>query len=225
MPFAIAAATGSLRLVELLDRCDFRPFVAEDDGTTLVLRRPHTARDVGTRVIHLVLLSMMLGMLIACPFMAWQRYSRWGDPKGLFLLPLLMLACWLGVKLALFAIRLEAARRIVCRPREFLLEGRGALLRHRDHLRDVSGLEAHIKRTRVRNHVVRWMYLRIRAGGELRDVGYLELDTEPEPAREVAVQTAAALMAARLGVPLAMRDEEDRLLTPPPIPASVPAPR
>lgn len=202
-------------MVELLERCDFRPFVVTDDGTTLVLRRPRSLRDTSTRVIHLMFLAMMVAAFVASPYLAWDKYSRTGEPRAVIYLPFLMLLSWGAIKLCLFAIRLEAARRIECRSGELILEGRGVFRRWREHLRGVAGLEARIVRTRVRYHVVRWMYLRVGAGGQFTDLGYLELDPAPGGRREAAAQNAAALLAARLGVPLTLRGEDDRFIPAP----------
>lgn len=201
--------------MDTLDRCDFRPFVAEDDGARLVLLRPRTAKYWATRGALYLLLLLLLGLLAVAPYGAWSKYQRYGDVIGLLGLPVLLLLVWFAMRLLLFGLRLEAAQRIVCRPGELELEGRGALRRRHQRIRDVAALVAHTVRTDTQYGPIRWLHLRVRAAGELTDLGYLELDREAEPEREAQVRAAAAWMAARLQAPLELRDEDGRLVAPP----------
>lgn len=198
-----------------LHDCDFRPFVARDDGTCLVLRRRPDLKSLALRAALYVLLLPTLGMFVVIPYGVWHKYTVFGSTKGIWAAPVLLLLCWFVVKLLLLGFQLEAARRIVCKPGEFTLEGRGALLKRREHVRDAEALEARTIRMTTEYGDVRWLRLRLRAPGGLTDIGYLELDREPEPAREARVHAAAALMATRLQVPLELQGEDDGPITPP----------
>lgn len=195
--------------------CDFRPFIAEDDGACLVLRRPPTFKSWATRAALYLLLLPLLGMFVLVPYGAWHKYTVFGSLTGFWAAPLLLLLSWFVIRLTLLGFQLEAARRIVCKPGEFILEGRGALLPRRVHVRDPQVLAARTVRTSTRYGDVRWLGLRLRAPAGITDIGYLELDRDAEPTREADVHAAAALMAARLQIPLELRDEQDNLLTPP----------
>lgn len=192
------------------DRPDFRPFDAHDDGTTLVLRRRATIKAWIFRASFYLLLLLGFGLSALIPYGAWHRYTVWGDFKGIWAAPVLLLLCWFLIKLILLGFRLEATRRIVCKPGELTVEGRGALLPYRDHIRDPRALEARTIRTTTKYGDVRWLNLRLRAAADSTGIGYLELDRDAEPTREARVHAAAALMAARLHIPLELKDEDNQ---------------
>lgn len=196
-------------------RPDFRPFVARDDGGTLVLSRPATFKTWSTRAALYLLLLLVLGLAALIPYGMWHRYTVWGDVKGLWAAPVLLLLCWFVFKLMLLGFRLEGARRIVCKPGELTLEGRGALLPRREHVRDPQALEARTIRVTTEYGDVRWLRLCLRAPAGGTDIGYLELDRNAEPTREAQVHAAAAQIASRLQVPLDLRGEDDAPLASP----------
>lgn len=195
------------------DHPDFRPFVAHDDGATLVLLRRATIKAWVLRASLYLLLLLVLGLFVLIPYGVWHRYTVWGDLKGIWAAPVLLLLCWFVLKLMLLGFRLEAARRIVCKPGELTVEGRGALRLYRDHIREPQALEARTIRTTTKYGDVRWLNLRLRAAAGSTGIGYLELDRDAEPTREARVHAAAALMAARLHVPLELKDEHNNPLT------------
>lgn len=196
------------------DQPDFRPFIAHDDGATLVLRRRASFKAWIFRASLYLLLLLGLGLSALIPYGAWHRYTVWGDFKGIWAAPVLLLLCWFLIKLMLLGFRLEATRRIVCKPGELTLEGRGALLPYRDHIRDPQALEARTIRTTTKYGDVRWLNLRLRAAADSTGIGYLALDRDAEPTREARVHAAAALMAARLHIPLELKDEHNNPIPP-----------
>lgn len=197
------------------DRHDFSPFVEHDDGSCLELLRPAGFKSWGTRACLYLLLFLMLGLVALIPYGVWHKYTVFGDTRGMWAAPVILLLCWIVIKLVLLGFQLEGAQRIVCKPGEFTLEGRGALLRRRDHVRDLEALEARTIRTTTKYGEVRWLRLRLRAASGTTDIGYLELDRDAEPTQEARVQAAAALMATRLHIPLDLRGEDSQPLTPP----------
>jgi hypothetical protein len=207
------AKLATVEAVAIDDR-DFRPFAASDDGTCLLLIRRRTFQAWVIRGTFYLLLLMTLGLALMIPFGIWHKYTVFGTLKGLWAAPVLLLLCWFAVRLVLLGFKLEATRRIVCKPGELTLEGRGALLRTREHVRDPEALEARIIRVATKYGDVRWLNLRLRAPGGLTSLGYLELARDAEPTREARVQAAAALMATRLRVPLELRDEQNNPLPP-----------
>lgn len=192
------------------DQPDFSPFIAHDDGATLVLLRRATIKAWIFRASLYLLLLLGLGLSVLIPYGAWHRYTVWGDFKNIWAAPVLLLLCWFLIKLMLLGFRLEATRRIVCKPGELTLEGRGALLPYRDHIRDPQALEARTIRTTTKYGDVRWLNLRLRAAADSTGIGYLALDRDAEPTREARVHAAAALMAARLHIPLELRGEDNQ---------------
>jgi len=210
-------ASAKLATVETvaIDDRDFRPFAASDDGTCLVLRRRRTFQAWVLRASLYLLLLLVLGLVLLIPYGIWHKYTVFGTLKGLWAAPVLLFLCWFAVRLVLLGFMLEAARRITCKPGELTLEGRGALLRTHEHVRDPEALEARIIRTTTKYGDVRWLNLRLRAPGGVTSLGYLELDRDAEPTREARVQAAAALMATRLQVPLELKDEQSNPLPPP----------
>lgn len=196
-------------------RPDFRPFIARDDGGALVLSRPATFKTWSVRAALYLLLLMVLGLAALIPYGVWHRYTVWGDVKGLWAAPVLLLLCWFVIKLMLLGFRLEGTRRIVCKPGELTLEGRGAVLARREHVRDPQALEARTIRMTTKYGDVRWLSLRLRAAAGSTDIGYLELDRDAEPTREARVHAAAAVMASRLQVPLDLRGEDEQQIPAP----------
>lgn len=198
-----------------LEPCDFRPFVARDDGTCLVLRRRRTVKDWALRIALYLLLLPTLGFFVVIPYGVWHKYTVFGSLKSIWAAPVLLVLTWFAVRLLLLGFRLEAANRIVCKPGEFTLDGRGALRRIREHVRDPLALAARTTRMTTKYGEVRWLRLRLHATSGVTDIGYLELDRDAEPTREARVHAAAALMATRLHVPLALHDEHDQPISPP----------
>jgi hypothetical protein len=190
------------------EHCDFRPFIATDDGTCLVLLRRRTANNWVLRVIVYTMLLQALALFVVIPYDAWQKYTDFGRIRGFFSAPVPLLICGVAVRLMLGGFRLDGTNRIACKPGDLLLDGRGALLRIREQVQDPVALEA--RTTKFGN--VRWLRLRVRGASGVTDIGYLALDGDAEPAREARVHAAAALMAARLGVPLELRGDQDQQL-------------
>lgn len=189
---------------------DFRPFIARDDGTCLELLRRRGAGDWLLRGALYLLLVMTLGLVLLIPYGMWHKYRTFGSTRGWYAAPLLLLLSWFAVRLLLLGFHLESTRRIVCRPGELELEGRGALLRRREQLCDLIALEARAVRNVTRYRDVRWLRLRVRTASGSTFIGYLQLDPEAEPTREARAHAAAAVIAARLQVPLELRDEHDQ---------------
>ena len=196
------------------EACDFRPFIARDDGTCLVLLRRRTFSSLFIRFALYLLLLPALASFVAIPYLVWTKVQSHGITPGLFAMPVLLLLCWVVVKLMLLGFQLEGTRRMVCRPGAFTLESRGALRKSHEHLNDLSALEARVVRTSTEYGDVRWLRLCIRAAGKSTHIGYLELDRDAEPMREARVMAAAALIATRLQVPLELRNQGDPI-TPP----------
>jgi len=194
---------------------DFRPFVARDDGTCLELLRRRSAGDWLLRGALYLLLLPTLGFFVLIPYGMWHKYRTFGSTRGWYAAPVLLLLSWFAVRLLLLGFHLESTRRIVCRPGQLDLEGRGALRRRNERLQDLVALEARTVRTTTKYRDVRWLSLRVRTAGGHSFIGYLQLDPEAEPTREAHVQAAAALIAARLQVPLELRDEHDQPISPP----------
>ncbi len=192
------------------EHCDFRPFVATDDGTCLVLLRRHTFSSVVVRFCLYLLLLLSFGLFVMIPVGACTKIMANGMTPGMFAVPVLMALCWFVVRMIPLAFQLEGARRMVCRPKAFTLESRGALFKSHEHFTDLSALEARVIRTSTRYGDVRWLQLCVGAAGKKwTRIGYLGLDRDAEPTREARVLAAAALMATRLQVPLVLRGEGD----------------
>ncbi len=196
------------------EHCDFRPFIATDDGTCLVLLRRLTFGFWAIRVCLYLLLVLALAIFVLVPYAMWATVQSRGVTPGLFAIPILLLFSWIVVKLMLHGFKLEGARRIVCRPGSLTLEGRGALFRYREQCQDFAALEARTIRQSTEHGDVRYLKLILRGPPKSTDVGHLELDRDAEPIREARVHAAATLMATRLQVPLQLRGEGE-LITPP----------
>lgn len=195
--------------------CDFRPFIATDDGTCLVLLRRRNFGFWAIRVCLYLLLVPALAMFALVPYAMWAKVQSDGVTPGLFAIPILLLFSWVLVKLMLHGFKLEGTRRIVCRPGALTLEGRGALHRYREQCEDFAALEARTIRQSTEYGDVRWLKLSLRGGPKSTDLGHLALDPDAEPIREARVQAAAALMATRLQVPLQLTGEHAEPITPP----------
>ncbi len=203
--------------------CDFRPFIATDDGTCLVLLRRRNFAFWAIRVCLYLLLVPALAIFVLIPYAMWAKLQSHGLTPGVFAMPILLLLGWVVVKLMLYGFKLEGTRRIVCRPGSLTLEGRGALLRYREQRQGFAALEARTIRQSTEYGDVRWLKLSLRGPSKSTDLGHLALDRDAEPIREARVQAAAALMATRLQVPLhltgehgeqAKQPKQDELITP-----------
>lgn len=177
----------------------FRPFVAADDGTLLVLRRRRTLGDRVLRAALSMLLLPFLGLFALIPYAAWTRSEGifgWLGAGGLLLL------LWFLWRLVLLGFRLEGVRGLTIGPGSLVLDARGALLRRQERVAGVVALAARTVTTSTEYGEVRWLRLRARTADGHTDLGYLALDARAEPAREAAARAAASTIAARLGVPL-----------------------
>lgn len=179
----------------------FRPFVATDDGATLELRHARRAGDVLMRALMYLLLVLVLGLLALIPYAAWTRGRGVGDAvlALVFLVP-----TWLVLRVVVWGLRMEGISRILLRPGAAVRWRRGVLLRGREELRGVTGVEATTITQSTEYGPVRWLHVRVLGEGGPIDLLNLHLDREAEPTREAAAQAAAATIAARLRAPLVL---------------------
>lgn len=179
----------------------FRPFVVEvDDGTRLVLSRGRSRSEWALRVglYSLVLLLVALEVLIA--FVILMR----AETLGVVLQGLTYgVTLYIILRVALFGFLFEGPRRIAVVRGELELVYRGAVRRI---VEPVLGPVAIVARTteKVTKHgdVSRWLALEVRTFARTVALWSLRLDPPGEPTREAEARGAAAMLAARLGVPL-----------------------
>ncbi|MCY1071585.1 hypothetical protein OV090_42975 [Nannocystis sp. RBIL2] len=179
----------------------FRPFVVEvDDGARLVLSRGRSRSEWALRVglYSLVLLLVGLEVLIAYVMLTHA------DSLGVVLQGLTYgVTLYIILRVALFGFLFEGPRRVVVVRGELELVYRGAVRRISE---PVLGPVAIVARSteEVTKHgdVSRWLALEVRTYARTVALWSLRLDPPGESTREAAASEAAALLAARLGVPL-----------------------
>ncbi|MFZ6185307.1 hypothetical protein [Nannocystis pusilla] len=178
----------------------FRPFVVEvDDGTRLVLSRGRSRSEWALRVglYSLVLLLVGLEGLIAYVMLA--HVETLGDVlQGLTY----GVSLYLILRLTLIGFLVEGPRRIVVVRGELELVFRGVVRQISEPVLGPVAIVARTTEKMTKHGDVRSLALEVRTFARTLALGSLELDPRGEPTREAAARDAAALLAARLGVPL-----------------------
>ncbi|WP_434419575.1 hypothetical protein [Nannocystis pusilla] len=178
----------------------FRPFVVEvDDGTRLVLSRGRSRSEWALRVGLYSAALLLVGLE---GLIAYVMLTR-ADSLGVVLQGLSYgVTLYIILRLALFGFLFEGPRRIVVVRGELELVFRGAVRRISEPVLCPVAIVARTTEKITKHGDVRSLALEVRTFARTLALGSLELDPRGEPTREAAARGAAALLAARLGVPL-----------------------
>jgi hypothetical protein len=178
----------------------FRPFVVEvDDGTRLVLSRGRSRSDWTLRLCLYLLLFLVVGLQALIVYAVWTRYDGIDDLlNGLSF----MVALYIILRVLLFCFYLEGPLRIVAVRGELTLDFRAAVRQYSEPMFGVVAIVARTMAKTTRYGEVRWLELEARTYARTLRLGALYLDPQGEPEREAAARAAAAVLAARVGVPL-----------------------
>lgn len=177
----------------------YRPYVAADDGTRLVLR---LERDLGGWLMRLGMYALLLLVLVLFALIPYAVHHRAHGVEDYLLAAVLLLITWFVFRLAVAALRIEGVTRVDIGPGGATRRATGVLLGARERLVGVTALVATTVTQTTRYGPVRWLELRARTATGLADLVDLRLDRDGEPTREAAARAAAVTVAARLGVPL-----------------------
>lgn len=177
----------------------YRPYVAADDGRSLVLRRERGLGDWLMRIGAYALLLLVLGLFALIPYAVHHRAH---GVKDYALAVVFLLMTWFVFKLVVVALRIEGLTRVDIGPGGVTRRTTGVLLGARERITGVTAVVATAVTRTTPYGPVRWLGLRARTAAGLADLVDLHLDRDGDPAREAAARRSAAAIAARLGVPL-----------------------
>lgn len=181
---------------------DFSPFTAEDDGRRIVLHRDDTGSSERLGLYWLMLLALgLLALTLSALWHRWHEVLEFGEEflKFFFYLPVVL---WLNVWIASH-LRQEGIKRVEYGPAGVDIVHRGFLFfGRRVKVRGVIALEARLLHLGTKYQQVRRINLAARTAEGRTDLGYLSFDVIDTPEDDLPVTAAAALLAARLGVPI-----------------------
>lgn len=178
----------------------FRPFVVEvDDGTRLVLSRGRSRSEWALRVGLYSAVLLLVGLEVLIAYVVLTR----ADSLGVVLQGLSYgVTLYIILRVVLFLFLVEGPRRIVVVRGELELVYRGVVRVISEPVLGPVAIVARTTEKMTKHGDVRSLVLEVRTFARTLELASLELDPGGEPTREAAARGAAALLAARLGVPL-----------------------